>query len=271
MSNSNEYNNITSHEYIMHVIGQKYNISAMRVASIIQLAHNEEQLKIEGMKPHTKVQEYVDAKVREHIIKVYGTYKEKDPMDFVEDPIGVTGIGNPELKTNEVIVADDMDDVKALEHDSLLKEINKSQLAVDNKLFIEDVDENVINIKLGKECKEMIKVKNKSINNLENESKEMKSRWKYVAKIMNTRQKRINKVKNVKNKNNNMNILTEKGGFLRASTIKEVNGTSWCLTKNKLEVTYRSVKDLWLKKKYMGIVGECGEVDDTKNLSNNSS
>lgn len=68
----------TSHEYVIRVVAQKYNVTTSRAAGVIQLQHNEEQFKKDPkFKVRHDVQAHVDAMVREQIRECYQSYGEK--------------------------------------------------------------------------------------------------------------------------------------------------------------------------------------------------
>lgn len=101
----------TSHEYVMRVIGQKFNITPQRVAAIVQLQHNEEQIKKNDpdRKLLTEAAEYMDRAIRQEILDAYQTFNLKKPDEFVEDPVGVKG-----HKDHGYQVVEDLFDVSAL-------------------------------------------------------------------------------------------------------------------------------------------------------------
>lgn len=67
----------TSHEYVIRVVAQKYNVSTSRAAGVIQLQHDEEQLKKDPtFKVRHDVQALVDATVRDTIREVYQAHGE---------------------------------------------------------------------------------------------------------------------------------------------------------------------------------------------------
>lgn len=146
----------TSHEYVMRVIGQRYNISSDRVAAIVELQHIEDQLRRNDPEYEIRhhVQEHVDAKVRTIIRENYAHYKEVDPIQFVEDPpaSGVSRRGS--------VVAGDLVDVDRRMRDALIREKDEARLAIDSHVYVEDVDDSTRLVKVSKECERLVKEKN---------------------------------------------------------------------------------------------------------------
>ena len=149
----------TSHEYIIRVIAQKYNVSTSRAAGIIQLKHNEEQLKKDpNFKVDHKLQAHVDNTIRQQISEVYRSYGETDPLEFIEDPIASTGmLGHEDTGSQGVEAASDLVDVDAL----MIRKRKEEKQAAIRKMqrhrFIEDIDEDSVNVRLDKEARRYLK------------------------------------------------------------------------------------------------------------------
>merc|ERR1712157_325127 len=78
---------VTSHEYVCYVIGQKFNICKERAAAVIQLRHNEEQLKKEGVPMHDDCQKAMDEAMQKLMITAYKVMGHRHPPDsYIEDP-----------------------------------------------------------------------------------------------------------------------------------------------------------------------------------------
>jgi len=295
MAADTEANHITSHEYVVRVIGQKFNISYDRVAAIVQLAHNEEQIKKEGKQElHVKAQEYVDAKVREHIQNVYQVYGEVDPKEFVEDPLGSTpaylgrGRNSVQINPKDTIAVDDLYDVDALTQQTILREKDEAQSVLDSKVYLEDVDNDTVSIRVNHECRNLLKVRTQSSQSVLNEyqntlealptamkstlsinksdevEKNPRPRWKYIAYVMNEYEEKkkltttstTSKKKKLRGRKDN--TLVEHDGILRAATLKELSSTSWAPSKNYTEKIYQNVKAAWLERQMNGTVGVWG-------------
>lgn len=303
----------TSHEYVMNVIAQKYNITPTRVAAIVQNCHDEEQAKKRGEKIYTKAQEYVDAKIREHIVNCYNCYRETDPQTFVEDPVGVTpGIKDPENRVRDVVRVEDLYDVDELMEKAEERSKEDTQLYLDNRAYIEDEDDSLKDMKVNAECLKLIQAKNdsfKALNTImkrnENDRKDYplpngvegiegndndvlkenqneaigqeqrRPRWKYAAKLINTREEKKMKQKvqregsggrskkslrKIVLDDKQRNILVEHDGMLRVGTANEVGDMSWKPERNTIEFIYQGVKKAWMRRQLRGEVGGWGKV-----------
>ena len=264
--------NKTSHEYVMRVVGQQFNLTAQRVAAIVQLAHNEEQLKKDGEEIRYELQDYVDSKVKEHIENAYSEYNEINPNQFVEDPFGVMGMGDPASMTNQYVVVEDTVDVKGLEEEMLLREAEEIKLAIDGKTYIEDVDESTLHVPVTDECHTLLHTQ-KQLSQTEQaqRSTELKPapshprrpRWKYVAQVINTREAKKQKKASKKTKTDPImegmdNTLIEHDGELRVATLTEAKSTAWKPKRNTTEFAYQGVKKAWLERKLEGAHGVWG-------------
>jgi len=285
----------TSHEYIMQVIAQRYNLSSVRVAAIVQNCHDEEQAAKRGDYIHTKAQEFVDAKVREHITNCYAAYGEIDPMGFVEDPVGVVpGITNPELSTMETVRVEDLWDVESLFEEAVTRDVGEAQRMVDGKIYVEDVDLTDVDSNVNAECLKLIERKNDDFKAKfmgasfqRNEAKgelplpyngipknqgdvQRRSRWKYAAKIINTREEKKNmakqgrmsrkKIKKKVNEERLKNIIVEQDGKLRVASVDEVAGTALKPVRNEIEFIYKGVKQAWMDRQLRNEKGGWGRV-----------
>ena len=62
----------TFHEYVVRVVAQKYNVTTSRAAGVIQLQHNEEQLKKDPtFEVNHALQACMDEKIHENIWETY--------------------------------------------------------------------------------------------------------------------------------------------------------------------------------------------------------
>ncbi|KAK1744869.1 hypothetical protein QTG54_004160 [Skeletonema marinoi] len=151
----------TSHEYVVRVIAQHYNITTARAAGVIQLQHNEEQLnKDPNFKIRHDIQAFVDAKVRDNHRDVYQSYGEKDPMGFVEDPVASSGfLAREDVGSAAVMGASDLVDIDALVKKVKRMEKDEASMRIKNHIYVEDVDDRTRNVKLDKEAKRLEKMK----------------------------------------------------------------------------------------------------------------
>jgi hypothetical protein len=222
----------TSHEYIMRVIAQKFNVTPMRAAAIVEMIHDEEQLSRteEGSATlHYKLQELVDAKIQEHIKNCYACYEEDNPNEFVEGPVESGGLG----RTQEFTAVSDLLDVDQLAKEATLREKDEAQQLIDSKVYLEDIRDSNVLCKVNAECKQLINIANESLKdvsdlmdrNKEDELEygmpdrtlddeededddeegddgdedssppkpvERRPRWKYVAQLVNVREQKKN-------------------------------------------------------------------------------
>lgn len=290
---------VTSHEYVMRVIGEKYNISSMRVGAIVQNCHDEEQMaKHDPEYVHDKVSEYVDAKIQEHITNCYNAYGEVNPNEYIEEPVESSDL-KLNNSTGAFVSVEDLYDVDELTKAAILREKDDAQLEIDGHVYNEDVDDGDIESKVNKECMELIELQNQAFKemtdswkrnedgvenpmphggkietededgNIISKDVERRPRWKYVAQTINTRE-----VKKLREKGNGSgrrgkkskkemkkNTLVEQDGLLRVATIKEVNEVAWKAVRDPTEFGFQGVKTAWLNRKN-GEKGGWGRVPD---------
>ena len=145
----------TSHEYVMRVIAQKFNITADRVAAIVQLQHNEQQMILENpdIELCTELADEMDRGFKAEIDEAYQTFNLKKPESFVEDPAGAT-----DLKPNKQwVIAADVFDVDQMSEDAVTREDSDARLIIDGHVYIEDVDKELIPVPLDKDCRSLLK------------------------------------------------------------------------------------------------------------------
>lgn len=151
----------TSHEYVIRVVAQSYNVTTSRAAGVIQLQHNEEQLKKDpNFKIHHEVQAHVDSMVRENIRQVYQNYGEADPLQFVEDPVASTGnLPREDTGSPTFASASELTDVDALLKRTRMQEIEDAKVRIANHIYVEDVDDRTRKVKVDKEATRLMKMK----------------------------------------------------------------------------------------------------------------
>lgn len=145
----------TSHEYVMRVIAQKFQITADRVAAIVQLQHNEQQMILENpdIELETELADEMDRIFKAEIDDAYATFNLKKPDKFVEDPIGTLDL----TETKKWMIADDVFDVDQMAEDAIVREEQNARLIIDGHIYIEDVDKESIPIPLDKDCKSLLR------------------------------------------------------------------------------------------------------------------
>eukprot|EP00542_Grammatophora_oceanica_P019220 CAMPEP_0194029374 /NCGR_PEP_ID=MMETSP0009_2-20130614/3107_1 /TAXON_ID=210454 /ORGANISM="Grammatophora oceanica, Strain CCMP 410" /LENGTH=456 /DNA_ID=CAMNT_0038669015 /DNA_START=154 /DNA_END=1525 /DNA_ORIENTATION=+ len=272
---------VTSHEYVCRVLAQKYNITANRVAATIQLKHNEEQHKKKGYPLLSSTQEYVDSKTLEHIKEAYAAYGETPPGQFVENPVGVDGMGTGEKSLDDQFdELDDLVDVEAMEEQRRKNEKGMAQTYIDKKQYQVDVDESLKFVGLSENARNVLN-RQKHFSKMKefqrppawkptrrpNEDGERKrrKRYKYIAKIVDTREDKKARVKTGKPWASAQarldDTLVEIDGEVRAASLAEAKGTSWKPKRNVLEFMLRDVKKAWLDRVLRGEQGGWGRQD----------
>jgi len=321
---SAEGRGVTSHEYAMRAIAQRFNLSAARVAAIVQLEHEEDRIRRDhpDRKIHYDIQKYVDAKMQEHIADAYRTFGETPPTGFVEDPMGSAGYGNPDMRVSETVAAEDLYDVDDLLAKAVIRERDEAQLAIDSHVYIEDVDYAEASVKVNAECRALMEAKNAvtaegegaadgdgdnnelgsvlkrpddqtplpdfgrgiggvwagKVEPTEDGAPPRRPRYKYVAKIINTRAEKLSPDERSRKKARSrrkkkaaalgiaadedvQNTLAEIDGILRPATAEEASNVAWRPSRNAQEFTYQGVKRAWIGQKFRGEKGGWGRVE----------
>jgi hypothetical protein len=258
----------TSHEYVMRVLGEKFNITAQRAASIVELAHREQQQRKAGEVIFDDAQDIVDRKIRGHIREAYSQFKEQDPMSFIEDPVGVSGHpGTLEIVGDHQIV-DDVFDVDTLTKEALIREEKEARLKIDTHIYVEDVDDENFDVPLSMEAKNLIKRKQqlKDLTQRDDQfkavaKKEKVSRkeQKFVAYIINTQVKTKKKATSWEKKHMQVvDTIVEQNGELRAANVAESKKVSWRPKVYNNEKAFSGVKAAWLDRVNRNVKGGWG-------------
>jgi len=287
----------TSHEYVMRVIGEKFNLTPIRVAAIVQNCHDEEQIAKEGGYVNEKMAKYVDAKVKEHINNAYMAYGEVNPNEYVETPVGAADISG--VESGDFVRVEDLYNVDELTKQAVLREQGEAQLLIDEKVYLEDVDDGKVVSKANAECMKLVEKANEEFKEIKdtlsrsqtgNPSEDIefalpdngaiededgnttettrRQRWKYVSQMINVRQqKKIGKKSRrgakLKYRQQKDNTLVEEDGELKIATVEEVAQTSWKPVRNEDEFTYKGVKAAWLDRQLKGEKMGWGRVPDS--------
>lgn len=256
---SSEKYKTTSHEYVVRVIAQKYNLTAERVAGVIQLQHNEEQYKREGRELLTETAEYMDRAIKNEIQDAYQTFGQKKPEEFVEDPVG-SAVNMQESKKYQTV--DDVFDVEQMMKDAILREENEARALIDGHVYLEDQDDAAVSIPISRTAKRLLQEKERLDSEaLKSSSVDLpvrmdgskRPRWKYVAQVVSTRELKKAKAKHNGYKNNSpADTLVEEDGKLRVANLEDVKQTAWKPVRNLLEHTYWRAKKGWLDRSVRG-------------------
>jgi hypothetical protein len=150
----------TSHEYVVRVVAQKYNVTTSRAAGVVQLQHNEEQLKKDPtFEVNHALQARMDEKIREYIRETYQSYGEKDPLQFVEDPLASTGrIGREDTGSDILVTASELADVDALLKSTRMRELDEARVRIANHVYVEDVDDRTRRVPVDREVRRLMKM-----------------------------------------------------------------------------------------------------------------
>ena len=281
MTTMEQQESTTSHEYVVRVIAQKYNITASRVAGVVQLLHNEDRIRKErpSQKIYYDTQDYVDARIAEHIANCYDAFKQPAPeAPFIEDPMGTSGLGDIDRRRAGVQEAGDEYDYDDLVAKALIRDEQEARTWIDNHIYIEDVDEGNIKVKTTADCNKLLKAQKTLKQQSQAQRDEVFSpkpesgnapvrpRWKFVAETINTRELPKKKYYRPRKGKVIKNAIVEENGELRPASVSEVKHTSWKPERNTLEFTYQGVKEAWLERKLQGKTDGWGRVERPKEI-----
>jgi hypothetical protein len=276
---------VTSHEYAVTVIARKYSIMPDRAAAIIQLKHNEERIKVDfpDRKIHYEFAKKMDDAISKCIREIYAQYDEVPPTDFVEEAWEYTGKGS-----RQNVQVDDLLDLDELSRQAIAREREHAQKLIDTKVYKEDYDSSLVEVKVNQECQKLMKahdemkrlmstygntisdaVANQQLTQKDTgvgdaskktvvkvvERKPSRS-VKFVAHAINTAEAR--KKKSHRKNKDQSSLIVEQNGHLRAPTEEEVQSTSWKSQRYVKEFILKGVKKGWLDKKQKGITTAWG-------------
>jgi hypothetical protein len=141
-------------------VAQKYNVTTSRAAGVVQLQHNEEQLKKDPtFEVNHALQARMDEKIREYIRETYQSYGEKDPLQFVEDPIASTGrIGREDTGSDILVTASELAEVDALLSTTRMRELDEARVRIANHVYVEDVDDSTRRVPVDREVRRLMKM-----------------------------------------------------------------------------------------------------------------
>ncbi|KAG7349635.1 hypothetical protein IV203_012232 [Nitzschia inconspicua] len=258
----------TSHEYACRVLAQRYQITPWRAAGVIQLQHNEEQMRRNNPELLCEEQaKYAEEMILQNIRDAYRSDRSENPnqyQPFVEDPVGIHGRGPPDEISTSFVSADDIYDMEAKLKEANERDDKLAQILIDDYVYTEDVDESTLQVKTDGAAKRLIKAQqeqrkqeqNKKTSEREipypetNAQGEKRPRWKYVAKVVNTRAMKKKGRRLTSYTNNNMtNTLVEEDGNLRVATVEEAKQVAWKPSRMKgTEYIYENVQKAWLER-----------------------
>mmetsp|Transcript_12224 Transcript_12224/g.17616 ORF Transcript_12224/g.17616 Transcript_12224/m.17616 type:complete len:440 (-) Transcript_12224:17-1336(-) len=275
MEAMNQREKVTSHEYVVNVIAQKYKIMPDRVAAIVQLAHNEERIKVNfpEREIHYEFSKKMDERIQRFIQEVYAEYNEVPPDQFVEDVLEYRGKGQ-----HANVEIDDLYDLDELSKQAIMRDRDLAQSLIDTKVYIEDYDPSQVEIKVNQECRDLIKSHDEmkarttiydhlapSDGNSSGEEQKKGRSIKFVAQTINTLEM---KKKNKNKSRKEQNTIVEQDGKLRVATQEELESMSWKSKRNVKEFMLRGVKKGWLDRNQKGITTAWGRTVIEANKSN---
>jgi hypothetical protein len=269
----------TSHEYVTKVIAQKFNIAPWRAGAVVQLQHNEEQMRKEHPELLCDDQaNYAEQTILQNIKDAYRSERLEQPDNFLEDPVGLHGRGAPDETSSMWKRTDDIFDVDQKLEDANVRDAKNARLIIDRHMYVEDVDDNAVPVKTdGRVVRKLLKGKERMANTVTvvekepipypetNAQGEKRPRWKYVAKVVDTHllRKKGRRVQTYTNANT-QNTLVEQDGELRVATVEEAKHVSWKQTRKGDEFIYAGAKRAWLDKMIHGKSDAWGRAPITK-------
>ena len=261
----------TSHEYVVRVIAQKFNVTTWRAAGIIQLQHAEEQMRQHNPELLCDEQaKHAEQSILQNIRDAYRAERSDPPRPnggFMEDPVGIHGRGDPDETSRNWTKANDIYDLQQKLEEATVRDAKMARLLIDGHVYKEDAEDSKQDVPIDATCRKLLK-KSREIPGPQettidypqtNAKGGKRTRWKYVAKVVNTRNLR-NKKHATGNKrivtsytNNNIsNTLVEHDGELRVATVEEAKQVAWKPTREGNEYIYEGVKNDWLQKTKQG-------------------
>jgi hypothetical protein len=254
----------TSHEYVTKVIAQKFNITPWRAAGVVQLQHSEEQMR----KHHPELlaedqANYAEQQILKNIRDAYKAERLEAPDNYVEDPVGLHGRGEPDETSSYWKPTDDVFDVDQKLEDANVRDIKDARLLIDGHKYFEDTDDNSAGVKVDAGSRRLLKnrarleeakVETEPIPYpATNGDGEKRPRWKYVAQVVDTRNLRKKGRKSTTYTNNNTeNTLVEEDGKLRVATLHESKQVAWKRARAGNEYIFHGAKRAWLDKMVNG-------------------
>jgi hypothetical protein len=275
----------TSHEYVCRVLAQRFQITTCRAAGVVQLQHAEEQMRRNNPELLCEEQaQWAEETILKNIADAYKSQHLHPPnrghggqhQPFVEDPVGIHGLGEPDEISTSWVATDDIYDLETKLHKANARDDELAQIMIDEHVYKEDVDESTLPVRTDGVAKRLIKAQKAQQRGQEDaESKadanpnapevsipypetngqgKKRPRWKYVAKIVNTRAMRKKGKKFTSYTNNNpYNTLVEQDGKLRVATVEEAKKVAWKPTRTKGNAyIYEGVQKAWLEKTIKG-------------------
>jgi hypothetical protein len=246
----------TSHEYVMRVLSQKYEITAVTAARAVTLQHNREKYIKQGRVLHTELAIQMEQFQTSMIDEVYSAQKLKKPEKYTE----------PALYRRDhrtVKVVDDVYDYDDIMAATLVREATKARLLIDGHIYKEDVRLTGREIPMSQSCKEMLKRKQKfdefakvaykseldtPFPEKPKNRAQKRDRWKFALQVVNVRElKRTGDKHRTYRNTSPQDTIIEQDGKLRAADAEDVSQTSWKGLYDEKEHPYIGPKTDWMK------------------------
>mmetsp|Transcript_50856 Transcript_50856/g.58783 ORF Transcript_50856/g.58783 Transcript_50856/m.58783 type:complete len:504 (+) Transcript_50856:239-1750(+) len=287
----------TSHEYVCRALAQQFQITTWRAAGVVQLQHAEEQMRRNNPELLCEDQAaYAEDTIKKNIADAYKSQRAQPPnrgpggqqQPFVEDPVGIHGLGEPDEISSSWVATDDIYDMETKLHQANVRDEKLAKILIDEHVYKEDVDESTFSVKTDGVAKRLIRAQRKQKEKIQSKEEHTKNkkyaattdsipntvnngqgnkrpRWKFAAKVVNTRAMKKKGRKITSYTNNNMeNTLVEENGILRVATVEEGKNVAWKPTRTKSnEYIYDGVKKAWLEKTIERNTGVWGKAPRT--------
>mmetsp|Transcript_78046 Transcript_78046/g.117447 ORF Transcript_78046/g.117447 Transcript_78046/m.117447 type:complete len:316 (-) Transcript_78046:36-983(-) len=231
----------------------------------------------------------VEERILQNIKDAYRAEQRSDPpREFMEEPVGAHGMGEPDDASLQWTNVDDMFDLDQKLEQANVRDAKHARLLIDGHVYQEDVDESQTLVYANAAARRLLRAQQKQKEVVDEvvaaKSREpatttttipfpetnaqgiKRPRWKYVAKVVNTRalKKKGRRITSYTN-NNVDNTLVEHDGELRVATVEEAKQTAWKPTRTKSnEYVFEGVKRAWLDKTLQGKTDVWGRMPITR-------
>lgn len=154
----------TSHEYVIRVLAERFQITTQRAAGVVQLQHAEEQMRWHNPELLCEEQaQYAEQTILKNISDAYRAERSQPPgtvrgsgggrggggqlqvvQPFVEDPVGIHGRGEPDETSKTWVATDDIYDMDRKLQEANTRDAERARLLLDDHVYVEDMDEAAV-------------------------------------------------------------------------------------------------------------------------------
>jgi hypothetical protein len=282
MEHSQQAHGVASHEYIIRVLAQKFNINFERAAAIVTLGHEEERWKAEGIPLNEEEADYMDLVMTAEVKEMYEASHLRAPEEFVESPAEY-----PQGHRTYMEIAD-VYNVDKLMDEMVVRDAENARLIINNHEYVEDKPEEDVPLPISNDCRKLLKSHERfklvgQKLNADPPNPSARKRWKYVAQIINVREatrdadapqhkKKRRRGKKYRDGKREVEIpatLVEEAGVLQGANKGHIQQTSWKLPEYKVARPYHLVREAWMRKIYENEEGGWGmaPVEETTETS----